>query len=214
MLCILGLLTTPGLAQMTCPDGAFSISAEPDLATQMCVIAADARDSLSTCGIDLDRPLLIEMVENLPTGCIGEYHCGQDRITLLSPQAVSGELNDDHPLRQIDVETYLASVLVHELVHAALESMPCPFTSCVASQEYVAYAMQMHSLPEDARSTVLTRPELDRTITDDEINPIILQMAPDLFMQKAWLHFSQQEDPCGFIRQIAAGAFLFDYDMR
>ncbi|MBO6676148.1 MAG: hypothetical protein JJ908_13830 [Rhizobiales bacterium] len=214
-LCGLGLLATPGVAQITCPDGVFSIAAEPELAPQMCAIASDAREGLLTCGIELDRPLQIEMVEDLPTGCIGEYHCDQDRITLLSPQAVRNELGDDHhPLRQIDPETYLASVLVHELVHAALESMPCPFISCVASQEYVAYAMQMRSLPPNARSALLTRPSLDRTITDEEINPIIAQMAPDLFMQKAWLHFSQQEDPCGFVQRIAAGAFLFDHDMH
>ncbi len=214
MLCGLGLLATPGLAQIACPEVAFSITAEPELAPQMCAIAADALDSLSTCNIDLDRPLHIEIVESLPTGCLGEYHCGQDRITLLSPEAVSRELNDDHPLRRIDAETYLTSILVHELAHAALESMPCPFASCVASQEYVAYAMQMRSLPAQARFALLTRPTLNRTIMDDEINPIIAQMAPDLFMQKAWLHFSQQEDPCGFIQQIAEGAFLFDHDMR
>ncbi|GAB5510039.1 MAG: hypothetical protein Rhims3KO_14400 [Hyphomicrobiales bacterium] len=201
---------SPSYAQFQCSSDSFSVTSEQDLAPQICAMAADARAELSTCGIDLDHSIEIEIVNALPIGCVGQYHCDEARITLLSMDAMQRQLEEGHPFSTVEPAAYFYSVLVHEIAHASMDGMPCPFSSCVSGQEYVAYAMQMRSLTIEARQQLLTRPDFNRPIETEEINPIIAQLAPDIFMQKAWLHFSQQEDPCGFIGQVVSGDFLFD----
>ncbi len=209
-----GLLVAPVLAQTTCPSGRFTIGGQVDDSTQLCAIAERASDELATCNLPINRPINIEIVDSLPDGCVAEYHCEDDAITVLSPDSVEQQLSGDHPLRQIDPQDYLYSIVVHELAHAALDGMPCPFTSCVATQEFVAYSMQLRSLTPQDRDLFLTRPDFNRPIAAEEINAIIVQMAPDVFLQKSWWYLEQQEDPCGFVGAIAEGAFLFDNEVR
>jgi len=99
---------------------------------------------------------------------------------------------------------------VHELTHAASDVVPRPFENCVATDEYIAYAMQVMSLTPEARAVFEARTRYDRKISRDELSPMILYMAPDLFTRKAWNHFSQRDDPCGFIRQLADKTILLD----
>lgn len=207
---ILATSLSPSYAQFQCPSDNFSVTSAHDLGHQICGMAADALAELSTCGIDLDHSIEIEIVNALPTGCVGQYHCDDARISLLSMDAMQHQLEENHPFSTIEPAAYFYSVLVHEIAHASMDGMPCPLSNCFASQEYVAYAMQMRSLTIEARQRLLTRPDFNRPIEAEEINPIIAQMAPDIFMQKAWLHLSQQEDPCGFISQVVSGDFLFD----
>ena len=206
----IGVVATQSTAQFECPASTISVIADPNVAPLICDLASRGIAELSACSLPLNRVLQIEIVETLPHGCVGQYHCGQDRIELLSQEAAQHYRGADFPFSQIDPDVYFYSVLVHELTHAALEDMPCRFTRCFATQEYVAYAMQMRSLPAEARATLLTRPEFNRPIDAYEINKMIVLMAPGVFLQKAWWHFIQQDDPCAFIGQVVSGAVSFD----
>ncbi len=204
------LAATPSIPELQCPRSRFSVISDPADALKICEMASGAVAQLATCSVLIDRPVVIEVVDRLPEGYIGQYHHGKYRIDLLSPRAAQVYLETKNPMTVRHRDAFYQSIIVHELTHAALDDMPCPISGCYATQEYVAYAMQMRSLSPEARATFLTRPEFNRPISANEINEPIALFAPDVFMQKAWLHFSQQEDPCGFIGQIASGKIFFD----
>ena len=176
------LAATPSIPELQCPRSRFSVISDPADALKICEMASGAVAQLATCSVLIDRPVVIEVVDRLPEGYIGQYHHGKYRIDLLSPRAAQVYLETKNPMTVRHRDAFYQSIIVHELTHAALDDMPCPISGCYATQEYVAYA----------------------------INEPIALFAPDVFMQKAWLHFSQQEDPCGFIGQIASGKIFFD----
>lgn len=216
-LCIAALLSltaAPVLGDVDCPNIDVSVMGDPDATPRLCELTSRAIDELGACSLPIGGTVQIDLVDALPQGCVGQYHCGEGRIELLERDTLQRSLDPNGPFSAIDPEEYFYSILVHELAHAALETMDCPFESCLATQEYVAFAMQMQSYSPQARATVLTRPDFDRPITTDEINPFILLMAPDVFIQKVWRHFSQQEDPCDFIGEIMSGDFLFDHALQ
>jgi hypothetical protein len=107
-------------------------------------------------------------------------------------------------------DDYYQSVIVHELAHVAFDDVPCPFEACMASNEYVAYAMQVMSLSPAAQGQFASNSGLNRHVSRDKLSAIILLMAPGRFAQKVWAHLSQQNDPCAFIGQIMEGTILLD----
>jgi hypothetical protein len=66
------------------------------------------------------------------------------------------------------------------------------------------------SLDPDERAAFQANSAINRRISIDELSPIILYMAPDLFSQKPWAHFSQRDDPCGYIGQLVDGTIIID----
>ena len=110
----------------------------------------------------------------------------------------------------LGLEEYFHSVVVHELTHAAADGMPCPYQACVAAAEYIAYVLQVMSLDPDEQAAFEANSAINRRISTDELSPIILYMAPDLFSQKALAHFSQRDDPCGYIGQLVDGAIIIN----
>ena len=100
---------------------------------------------------------------------------------------------------------------MHELTHAAIEDAPCPFAACLVGNEYVAYVMQIMSLTPGQRRRLEGRTDLvGRRISRDELTSIMYFMAPDRFAVKAWMHFTQRDDPCGFLGQVVDGTVMLD----
>ena len=65
--------------------------------------------------------------------------------------------------------------------------------------------MQVKSLGPAAQAGFETAAAIDRAVALEELNPMILFVAPDRFAQRVWTHFTQQDDPCGFVRRLVAG---------
>ncbi|SFO27327.1 hypothetical protein SAMN04487859_12217 [Roseovarius lutimaris] len=178
-----------------------------------CDAAAHAKTLFESCNIPaITRPLRISVVEDLKPNCFGQYHCGEDRIELLAPPAMQARLSPDSAYGELSNDAFFKSIAVHELTHSALDDMPCPFKACLVAHEYIAYVMQAMSLSPEAQRQFVKGVDLERKVSRDELNPFIYFMAPDLFARKAWLHFSQRDDPCGFVGQIVDGAVLLDYE--
>ena len=112
----------------------------------------------------------------------------------------------------LPIEAYFRSVIIHELAHAAFDSVPCPFDSCTVANEYVAYTIQVESLTPEEQQSFAEAAAIDRRIFRDELNVMIYELAPHKFAQKAWVHFTQRDDPCGFVGQITDGTVLLDYE--
>lgn len=199
---------------MVCPDSVVSVtSGSSQLAETVCEAAAFAEEMFGQCNVpSLDRPVAIHVVDDLMDGCVALYHCGNDKIEVLTPGKVDERRDPDGAFSFLPSKDYFRSIIVHELSHAAFDSVPCPFSSCAAANEYVAYSMQVMSLSEEEQRTFAARADLDRKVSRDELSKMILYFAPHRFAQRAWTHLQQRDDPCAFIGQITDGTVLLDHE--
>lgn len=206
------VLATPGQAtELTCADPWVRVSAvDSALARATCDIATRALVGLDACNVRLGSMVEIVVKDHLPDDCMGLYHCGTNRIDVLAPSTLEDHRRDDSIFVAIPNEAYFASIVTHELAHAAFDDVPCLEGTCMATSEYVAYAMQINALPIDLRATVATRDPGAPPIARDDLSPMLALFAPDIFAVKAWLHFSQRPDPCAYMGQIMEGTIRFD----
>ncbi|MGI3183870.1 DUF6639 family protein [Nioella aestuarii] len=195
-----------------CADLGLVVSAPTDaLETLICESASEAVELFERCNVPAFRPPLhIEVVDELPEGCLGVFHCGESRIDVLSPEHLETHRNPESAFAFLTAEDYFRSIVVHELAHAGFDTLNCPIESCIASDEYVAYNMQVMFLSPDQQAQFAAQGETGETVSRDQISAAILFMAPDLFVQRAWAHLQQREDPCGYIGLITDGDIILD----
>jgi len=179
-----------------------------------CSAVQKATALFNDCSIPaFSNPIRVDVVEDLIADCLGVYHCGKDFIEVLSPTVIQDRGEPDGVFAHLSPDSYFQSLVVHELAHAATDGLPCPVESCLTGVEYIAYAMQVMSLSPEEQMVFEENLEMDRLISSDELNPIVLLMAPDLFAQNVWAHFLQRDDSCGFIGQLVNSDFFFDHEL-
>ncbi|MBY6199853.1 hypothetical protein KUV65_00630 [Maritalea mobilis] len=211
-------LATPAQPQpLACPDSNVLVEGAGEDTGRICAIVAATQRQFDQCGgLTIPEDIEIAINPDLGLNCVGLYHCGEHRIELLPPDTYNNDtaMSATGEFSMITPGAYFESVLRHELAHAAMDDlMECPLPNCLVGQEYVAYALQIEFLPASDRDAFLaTQPEVARPISRDELHPMILFMAPGLFARKAWLHFRDRPDPCGFLGQVARGEVLLDYE--
>ncbi|WP_322786912.1 DUF6639 family protein [Litoreibacter arenae] len=199
---------------ITCPETDVSVTSDQSVAAEMVCNAVKSAELLfDQCDLPkLTRPLRIEVVSDLKPRCVALYHCGEDFIEVLEPGPMQARRSPQDALAFLDIASYFESVIVHELSHAIFDATPCPFDSCIAANEYVAYTVQIMSLTPEQRAEFVERSGVDGKVSRDELSAIILFMAPTLFARKAWAHLSQRDDQCGYLRKILNGTILFDFE--
>jgi hypothetical protein len=198
--------------QVSCEGSLITVTASSAVDAQLtCEAAALAKDLFVGCSVpSITRPVHVELIDELTSRCFGQYHCGEDRIKLLEPSVMAESRLPDSIFAYLSSNEFFRSVAVHELAHAAIENMPCPFEACVVGAEYVAYVMQILSLSPSAQRLFTEQADPGRLISREELNSTIYLMAPDVFAKKAWMHFTQRDDPCSFIGQIVNGTVVLD----
>lgn len=206
-------LTTPMLgAEMTCqPAGVHVEAARIEDADRVCEAVQVAQSVFDGCGLPgIPSGLRINVVEELRQGCVALYHCGENWIETLAPDAMQQRRLPGSAFAWLGIEDYYRSVIVHELAHAVFDELPCPFEACVAAAEYVGFVLQVMSLSPEQQKTFEEHAGLDRKISRDELNAMYLFLAPHKFAQKAWTHAKQRGDVCAYLSQVIDGTFLFD----
>jgi hypothetical protein len=197
-----------------CPDGSITVQgASDEREPEICAAAELATRQLASCNLEVPDGVTIEVTQSVPGECYGVYHCHEELIQLLPLEAYESYLaaNAETPFGHLPPRVFFDSVLRHELAHAALEDMPCPFGDCRASQEFVAYTMQIMFLPETDRAAFDARVHMaERPVPRERLNTMILMMAPDVFIEHAYTYLSQQDDPCILIGKIARGEVILD----
>ena len=199
---------------LQCADAKFLATAEdPAILNRTCQVAAMTRSRLAKCGVHLDRPIEItvsDRVENKFGSCLGIYHCGEDKLQVLTPSAMSRARKSVGPFALISDDVLWESIFAHELTHAAYDAVSCPFLSCIATSEYAAFAMQVWSLPIEERDRFGANIELKSQTTRDAISAIMYFLAPDRFAVIAWGHFQARPDSCAYMNEIMRGELFFD----
>jgi hypothetical protein len=124
----------------------------------------------------------------MPGNCYGLYHCDEDLIQLFPEEVYETYLAgaSESPFGHLEPGVFFNSILHHELAHAALNTMPCPYEGCPAAQEFVAYTMQIWFLSDADRAPFDLRvAEAERPMTRDGINALVLIILSDAFIENA-----------------------------
>ena len=83
---LFGMLPVDAHALDCFADGRVTVTGgESTLERHVCDVVAAALPVLAACNLPLSAPLRIDVVDDLPGGCVGLYHCGEDRIEILTP---------------------------------------------------------------------------------------------------------------------------------
>ena len=186
---------------------------DADIARFTCEAADTGLALLGSCGLELVRPVRIDVADRIDTDhlhCLGQFSCDDDRVELLSPQALAGAVRQDRPTGQIPSERLFETMVAHELTHAALSHATPPGELGVVDHEYLAYSFQIEALSEEEREIFMTlAPGEDEDAAFDRVNGFLLMMSPDHFAAAAYAHFSAPENRCSMVARIVSGEFRF-----
>jgi hypothetical protein len=206
------LVAGQGIAETKACDGVpVTVSgAEPGFAARICAAAGAAIAHFDNCALGMPPPVTITTTDTLDQGCIGLFHCGENRIEIPTPEALDAARPYLTLFGHLPTERLVESVVLHELAHALYEDTPCPYEICIASSEYFAYSLQLSALTEAERAPVAARIAEMGPISRDSVNPVMLFMAPDRFVATVWAHFEARPDACEMWRGLLDGLILFD----
>lgn len=197
-------------APILCPDTMISVEAkDQETRVLVCDTVVTTLPRLADCGLDQRLSLTIDVVDRVMIGdvpCLATFDCSTHTITLTHPDALALRLAETpSPLSLLEPEPLIRSLIVHELSHALFDQMSIGSARSAANHEYVAYAMQLASLPADQRQLLLDAHPVTGPISEMELNEFIAAMAPFQFASKVWAHFSTPENGCAFIGKLVSG---------
>ena len=144
--------------------------------------------------------------------CMGVYHCGENRIEILSPTAIARFRREERAFDSIPIQSYFDSILAHEFAHAAFDAVPCPYPDCPLTSEYVAYAMQVYSFTPADRKVFEADVAMEKKVSRYDLSLVGLRFAPDQFARDVWAHFSQREDGCSYVADMMQANFYLDIE--
>ena len=193
-------------------SGAVYIHAEDRrLDPAICDAVAKVRKLTSDCGLDQTRSIIVNVVREMDEQhetCAAYFDCTTDEITILAPNSLAASDDILIAFRNLPMDEYFQSVIVHELTHAFVHQSQDGRFSRVA-HEYLAYATQIASLTEKSRTSVLESSGVEETATLDSLDEIALFFGPSHFALLAFKHFAHPENGCAFVdRMILADPTL------
>jgi hypothetical protein len=192
-----------------CGSVGVSVTApDPAITDLVCNAAEVAARQLDLCGLPLEQPVLVRVLDDFATNhnnCAALFDCKTMSVDIASPDALKGMISADSPWSQLSMEEYFASVVAHELAHAAFQQAVGDRVVDPTDHEYVAYAMQMQFLSALDRSAIISSFPVKPPVAASELNGIIAFMAPVLFAAKTWTHFTGPVGGCDFVRSLARG---------
>ena len=202
---------------ISCPGNDVIVLGADESAEEICEAASEAKEHLASCNLSVPDPVTVEITNSMPGNCLGLYHCDDNLVQLLPIEAYATHLasSPDSLFGHLEPEVFFESVLRHELVHASLETMPCPYEACPATKEFAAYTMQVWFLPVADRAPFdLRASEVERPAFRDGVSAMALMMVPELFIANAYAYLTQQDDPCRLMSKVSDGEIIFDLPPR
>lgn len=195
--------------ELECSDPLLSVESKTNAdGLRVCEAAVKAKSFLANCGIEQTQPVTIELrdkIVGVSDHCAGVYFPGTNHVALVAPSLVSGMMPLDSAFSTLEADVFFDSLLVHELAHAFTEQRNANALKCSADSEYIAYALQIESLPHSDRETVLSFREVKRPVPEQKLNDFVLGFSPDMFGVLAWSHFSSPDNGCRFINELING---------
>lgn len=173
----------------------------------ICAAAETAINRLDQCAIALKRPLSIKVSEVVRspfgTTIFGRFDGEADAILVTRTSNIE-PLIGDTPYRELPLPDFYMSLIVHEVVHAAMHQNYRRQPTSRAAYEYPAYALQLETMMPAVRSKLLTtnRGHEERSIL---FNDMILSFDPFLFAARAYEHFAAPGQSCSRLQTLLDG---------
>lgn len=211
-LVLAAVCATQPLAQTLCGNGLVTVeSARAEVAAQVCTASDRALAVFADCGIDVSREVTIRVEDEVLGDCLGIFHCGKSLIEVLKPKALARMIDQGGLYAHIPTADFFESVVIHEMVHAIYDGAPCDAepTECFVTSEYLAYAVQLHSIPARYHDAWAETFDRDAPVSPKIIGLGTLMLDTDNFALGAWAHFRQREDTCRWIAGILDGQNVF-----
>ena len=120
----------------------------------------------------------------------------------------------DSAYRAIPTDHLFDSLIVHEMAHAFFGNTKCGLETCRAGHEYIAYAMQLSSLPERSRALFLAEFPSRGNVDLNKLSDFYLDLMPESFAADAWRHFSEAAHGCSFIGDVVSGQVTFSSEFE
>jgi hypothetical protein len=122
------------------------------------------------------------------------------------PEANIPALVKDTAAAGLLLRDFYRSLIVHEVVHGVMHQNLTRRLASQAEAEYLAYALQVESLPPDVRDRLLQPFEhADRKAETFLFNDVVLSADPFFFAARAYQHFNAVGEGCGHARALLAG---------
>lgn len=185
---------------------------DSDLRDRVCKVASEALSDLSACHLKQESPIVFvfeDLILELGNSCLGLYHRKTERIVLLTPDAFETAHAASDFCDFIPASAHFDSIVVHELTHALVDQTPNADAISRTDDEFIAYAMQVQSMPAATRGKILERYGPQAADRTDRINGYFLDIAPLAFAAASWLHFTAPGNGCGLVGKILSGEFTF-----
>lgn len=194
---------------VVCKSSSLTVDAADDaLVETICTVAERATTMLSACYLQLPQDIQVVVYDDLPgvsSRCVGTYECAENRISLRSPKHLDAARDPSSAFSAVEKSVFFTSVLIHELAHAAFENTAREAARCANNHEYVAYVMQMLSLPAHVRQVIVDSYRAPSPVDPYLLNSLIAGMAPDRFAAIAWQHFTEEGHGCNYVRDLITG---------
>ncbi len=165
------------------------------------------------CGLEALEPIRVHIEDDAIHVCgvdaFGAFDTKAQTIRLASSKACRAMAKTNPAYASLPFLKFYESIVVHEVAHQILRSHLGERPVSLATHEYVAYALQIASLPPDVRQTFL-KPLNSKP--PDDLGPFVdtvLLMSPETFGALAYAHFSKSGNGCRFLTEIIEGKISF-----
>lgn len=150
----------------------------------------------------LDQP-----AEAFRNGELGRFDGNRRETLILSFAVAQIEARDSPPFNTPMNKELYQSFVVHELAHAIAHSAFEIARPSVVAQEYIAYTVQLATMPPALREEILARYRVDAFADESEMSELYYAFDPCVFAVKAYRHFMTLSEPQAFYKRLLTGAF-------
>jgi uncharacterized protein DUF6639 len=205
--------TTQSGSQERCTEGPVDVMAASAKERRLaCEAAAHALRLLGRCNVSPQRPLLIELSNDVrrPFGgpIFGMFDPRQEKV-LITQYENAASLMNGTPFGQLPEVEFYKSIIVHELIHSVMHQNYKKRPVSHAAYEYAAYALQIESLPSDVRDKFLQTINVGADTNAFMFTDSILSFDPFFFAARAYQHFRGSADGCAQLHALLEGEVPF-----
>ncbi|HEY5790495.1 MAG TPA: DUF6639 family protein [Gammaproteobacteria bacterium] len=198
----LALAAGPAAALATtllpCASQPIEVEGDAAHAQEVCAAGLTTLARLAELGLAPARTIRIVLVDAgiLHGGdlAFGKYDGASDRLELMSPAAIASQQPPPQLFGQpMDGPMYVGLV-AHELTHAVAAQAKRSDRLGSPAQEYLAYAVQLASLPAALRETIVAAAKVAAWEPGDEVSLVYLGLDVHRFAVKSYLHLYHHPD--------------------
>lgn len=193
--------------ELECANNGFIevVSPSTELAEEICTSAEDALLFLNGFGLQLKRPVTIEVIErSINTNgyiAFGSYDRQLDKIELMSFASIMSDPSPQMYDQPFDRQQYRGAI-AHEIAHAVFHHNSSGVEDQLtnATQEYLAHATQLGVLAPELRQRIIESDDIGAWESGDSVSEIYMSLNPTGFAVKSYLHLTGLADPQPFIK--------------